>query len=114
MAKSTTDFQSVGRLPAGPTKATNRLPSRMTARWLFLSLLIVYITLTRGHFQISDEVQVYEQARSLWEHGDLAVTPNVNAMAGRGGQYFAPYGIGQSVLAVPFYVVGKAVHGVLD
>jgi len=87
--------------------------NRRTAIWLFACFLSLYTTLTRGHFAISDEVQAYLQTRSLWERGDLSVTPQINTLPGRDGRSFAPYGVGQSVLALPFYLAGKTVHELL-
>lgn len=86
-------------------KAANRI-----AVWLFIGFLAFNLALTRGHFYLSDEVQVFQQTRSLWERGNLAVAPNVNTVRGRDGLWYASYGIGQSVLALPFYVAGKTVH----
>src|SRR5258708_33881199 len=42
-----------------------RSASRRLASWLFLSFLIFYVALTRGHFFLTDAVQVYQQTRSL-------------------------------------------------
>jgi hypothetical protein len=92
-----------------PTKADQRI-----VVWLLVGFLALYTALTRGHFYASDEVQVFQQTRSLWEQGDLSVAPNINTARGRGGQYFAQYGVGQSVLALPFYLAGKTVHQFLD
>ncbi len=84
------------------------------AAWLFAGFLALFVALTRGHFYLSDEVQVFQQTRSLWERGDLSVAPNINTVRGRGGLYYAQYGVGQSVLALPFYAAGKTVHRLLD
>ena len=82
--------------------------------WLFAGFLAFYTVLTRGHFYLSDEVEVFQQAQALWERGDLAVAPNINTTLGRGGKYYAQYGIGQTVMAIPFYAAGKAVHRILE
>ena len=92
----------------------DRAPTdRRLAVWLFAAFVALYTGLTRGHFYLSDEVQVFQQTRSLWERGDLEVAPNINTVVGQGGRYFAQYGIGQSVLALPFYLSGKVVHRLL-
>jgi len=80
------------------------------AAWIFVGFLAIYIALTRGHFYSADEVEVFQQTRSLWERGDLAVAPQINTIPGRDGRYYAQYGIGQTVLAIPFYWLGKQVH----
>ncbi len=92
-------------MPPEAARAANRV-----AVWLFIGFLAFNLALTRGHFYLSDEVEVFQQARSLWERGNLAVAPNVNTLRGRDGLWYAPYGIGQSVLALPFYVAGKTAH----
>ncbi len=89
----------------GPSQADRKI-----AVWLFAGFLAFYISLTRGHFYSSDEVQVFQQTRSLWERGNLSVTRQINTTMGPDGRYYAQYGIGQTVLAVPFYVTGKKVH----
>lgn len=81
---------------------------------MFLLLLGIYVTITRGHFWSTDEVTVYQQTRSLWEHGDLDTASLPNSLPGRGGRYYGVYGAGQSVLALPFYGVGKAVRLTLE
>ena len=85
------------------------------AKWVFLSLLAIYLPLTRGHFWSTDEVGMYQQTRSLWEAGNLAVAPGlVNSVPGRGGRYFVPWGAGQAVLALPLYGIGRGMGHLLD
>jgi hypothetical protein len=79
--------------------------------WLFLALLVFYFGLTRGHFWSTDEIAVFQQARSLWQRGDLAIAPINNTVTGRGGKPYAPYGAGQSILALPLYGLGIMLHG---
>ena len=47
-------------------------------------------------------------SQSIVHHGTFAVGPHFGAM-GRGGHYFAKYGIGLSLLAVPFVAIGDLV-----
>ena len=77
---------------------------------MFLLLLATYVTITRGHFFSTDEIAVFQQTRSLWEHGDLDTAPLPNTFQASRGRYYAVYGPGQSVLALPFYAIGKAVR----
>src|SRR5579862_8209196 len=65
-------------------KATSSLYAATTL-WLFISCVVFYTACTRGHFWSTDEVAVYQQARSLWEHGDLSIAPINNTLPGRGG-----------------------------
>jgi hypothetical protein len=55
-------------------------------------------------------VSVYQQTLSLWEHGSLDTPDVLNSAKGRGGLFYAPYGVGQSFLALPLYGLGKAVR----
>jgi hypothetical protein len=75
---------------------------------IFLFLFAIYLTTTRGHFWTTDEVAVFQQTRSLWEHADIDTAPLPNTYPGRGGRYYAVYGPGQSALAMPLYGIGKA------
>jgi hypothetical protein len=103
----TRDFS---RVPPGPRTP----PYGASAVWLFLSLLVCFVALTRGHFWSSDEIAVYQQARSLWLRGDLAIDSSIlNTVPGQGGRSFAPYGAGQSILALPLYGIGLGAHRLL-
>lgn len=74
--------------------------------WLFLSSLAFYVPLTRGHFLSTDEVGLYQQTRSLSTSDDLSTDVIPNTFPGRDGLNCAPYGPGQSLLAVPLYGLG--------
>jgi hypothetical protein len=89
-------------------------PTTRIAFWVFLAFLPVFLLVTRGHFQSTDEVAVFQQARSLWERGDLNVTRTINTFPGRGGNYYAVYGAGQSLLAAPLYAAGKWLDQALE
>lgn len=83
-------------------------------KWVLISLLALYLPLTRGHFWSTDEVGMYHQTRSLWEQGNFSTAPGlVNSVPGRGGRYFVPWGAGQAVLALPLYGLGKGVRTLL-
>lgn len=86
---------------------------RRVAVWLFLALSIFYVGITRGHFVSTDEVGVYLTTRSLWEEGSVAVPPVFNAVPGRDGRLYVPYGIGQTIAALPLYALGEAVRHAL-
>ena len=85
-----------------------------TAFWIFLSFTALYLGITRGHFVSTDEVAVYQQARSVWENGDLSTAPILNTLPGRDGKPHAPYNAGQSIAALPLYGLGKAVRHALE
>jgi hypothetical protein len=81
--------------------------------WLFLAWWAFFTLLTRGHFQATEEIAVYQEARSLWEQGRLDISPMINSSRGPDGRWYASYGIGQSLLAAPLYGAGKLLHGLL-
>ncbi len=68
----------------------------------------------RGHFFTVDELQLYDQTRAIWEQHNLAVPRQLNTIQGLKGRDYSPYNIGQSILALPFYGLGKAAHWALD
>ena len=98
---------AAGALPPG--EAAERR-ARAVALRLFLLFLVLYAGLTRGHFQSTDEVSVFETTRSLWERGDLAIPPILDSVEGPDGRRYPPFGVGQSILALPLYGLGKAVR----
>jgi 4-amino-4-deoxy-L-arabinose transferase-like glycosyltransferase len=86
---------------------------RRIAAWIFAAVASLVALLGRGHFLGTDEIGVYQQTRSLWERGDLAVGPINNTFAGRDGRWFSQYGVGQSILVLPLYGTGKVAERVL-
>ena len=83
------------------------------AAWIFLAMLALYVGMGRGHFLGTDEIGVYQQARSLWERGDLAVGEINNTFQGRDGRWYSQYGVVQSLLAMPLYAAGKLAEAAL-
>ena len=79
------------------------------ALWLFLSLTLLYVALTRGHFVGTDEIAVYQATRSLWESSDLHTGRIVNTARGRAGLDYSVFSAGQSFAALPLYGVAKTV-----
>jgi len=76
---------------------------------LFFLLLLVHITVTRGHLVGSDELNVYQTTRALFEQGELAVGFTRNVAAGPDGRYYSIYNVGLAVIALPLYAIGAAV-----
>ncbi len=84
-------------------------PTRLDLRiaWLLAACALLYLLLfVHGHFSGTDEVEVFEQTKSLYERGDFAVPPGVNTFPGKDRRLYALFAVGQSTLAVPFYVLG--------
>jgi hypothetical protein len=81
-------------------------------RTLFALALGVYLFTAGASLTTSDAVVTFDVTRSLVEHGSVALSGNLLGMAahqGRDGRYYAPFGLGQSIYNVPFYLAGKAV-----
>src|SRR5205814_693227 len=63
----------------------------------------------------TDAVVTFDVTRNLVEHGRASTTSNVlgrDAYRGRDGRYYAPFGIGQSIYNVPFFVTVKLITAV--
>lgn len=85
--------------------------ARAVGRWLFAFTLSAYLA-TAGGSMATDPMS-YEVARSLVEHGSVALSYQVlglEAHRGIDGRYYAPYGIGHALYNVPFYLVGRALE----
>jgi len=72
------------------------------------AVTLAYLLIQQGQVTVSDGKDMLAVSQSIVHHGTLAVAPQFGAM-GRGGHYFAKYGIGLSLLAVPFVAVGDLV-----
>lgn len=80
---------------------------------LFLAFLALYLLTMGGHLYSPDEEIMFLTTRSLAEHGSLAIEPpaDFGGFATRRGlnrREYGQYGVGQPLLAVPFYMLGRA------
>lgn len=77
---------------------------------LFIFLFGIYF-LTNQANNSSDQQQVkFETTRSIIEKGDLSL-PDGMGVKGKDGRGYSWYGIGQPMLVIPFYMVGKSING---
>lgn len=77
---------------------------------IFLISLAAYTLTAGGHLYSPDEELMYRMIESIYEDRDLAVEPLPMGFASRtgiDGQEYAQYGVGQPVLALPFYAAGR-------
>jgi hypothetical protein len=82
----------------------------MTGRWLFVLSLSVYVLTAGGSLTSTDAVAAFDVTRNIVEHGSVALTDEqlgTEALRGRDGRYYSPFGIAQSVFNIPFYLAGK-------
>ncbi len=84
----------------------------------FLFFLGLYGLTQSGRFHVIDEYETFFVAESLLDRGSLAI-PQVEGSEyffgkrGPDGEPYAPYGVGQSLLTIPFLAAGKALDGPL-
>ena len=79
------------------------------ALWIFLTLSVFYIGLTRGRFLSTDEIHTYQATRSLWEHGTAAIE-SPEAYRGPDGRRYAIASSGLSIASLPLYGTAKLVE----
>lgn len=84
--------------------AAERLSGRCA--WaFFLCLLFLYLLTTAGHLFSPDEEVMFRTAESLARLRGLAIEPiadGFSSQPGRDGREYGQYGVGNSLLAVPF------------
>lgn len=82
------------------------------AGWLLAgAALFFYLATAGGSLGSSDAVLTYEITKSLVERRSLASSVDVKhlpQLQGVDGRIYAPFGIGQSIANVPFYLAGRA------
>lgn len=82
-----------------------------TAILVFLVSLLAYLLTASGHLYSPDEEVMFRMTDSLVVDHDLAIAPlpmNFATRTGIDGKEYAQYGVGQPVLAIPFYLAGRA------
>jgi hypothetical protein len=88
-----------------------RRSQRQISRWLFLAALAVYVTTAGGSLTTTDALVTFDVTRNLVEHHTVAMSGNllgIEAERGSDGRYYSPFGIGQSLYNIPFYLSGRA------
>jgi hypothetical protein len=76
---------------------------------LYLLFCSIYLMSGSGHFWSTDHVAVYLTTQSLVENHNLAIKPINNTVIGPDGRAYAVFGLGQSILSIPFYLLGTFV-----
>ncbi|MGH9370627.1 MAG: hypothetical protein ACRD15_03760 [Vicinamibacterales bacterium] len=86
--------------------------ARMGAAGTGLMALLIYCATTGGSLATTDAVVTYEVTRNLMQDGSVALSDGrmeMPELRGPDGRYFAPFGIGQSLYNIPFYLAGALV-----
>jgi hypothetical protein len=74
---------------------------------LFGFFLVAFLSVSSGIIASSDGVTIFNVTEALVERGEIAVKGD-NVAEGVGGKLYSRYGIGLSLAAIPFYLLGKA------
>src|SRR5262245_14254059 len=72
-----------------------------------------YTGFTHARFKSTDEFGLYLMTESLYERTTLEVPVHRHAHVGADGRLHAPFAIGQAVLALPLYALGKTAERAL-
>jgi hypothetical protein len=99
------------RSPASDSGVTDQRALQRPAVLLAVLVAAVLLLFQQGEITVSDGATMYAASKSLVEHGSLVI-PAQQANGGQlgpHGEHYSKYGIGLSVLAIPPYLLGKAV-----
>ncbi|MEE9258570.1 MAG: hypothetical protein V3U37_03415, partial [Nitrospinaceae bacterium] len=84
-----------------------------TGLYLFFLILSIYLFTGQGSVQSTDGRIMFYLTQSLVEQGKLSFTEQVFS-GGPAGEQYSKFGIGMSLLAVPFYILGKFLSFLFD
>src|SRR5262245_18508250 len=99
----------VAFVPPTSVAAARALLSRQTARWIGVTLLLVYALTGGGRIVGSDEVTMLELSRAML-HGSIAV-PLGATLDGPDGRHYTKNAAGQAVLALPLTALAELAAG---
>jgi hypothetical protein len=80
--------------------------------FLFLFFVSIYFLTGQGSIQSSDGKIMYLLTQALVENQSLSFSESVTVAEAQGPQY-SKYGLGMSVIAIPFYILGKVLSVLL-
>ncbi|TAK34034.1 MAG: phospholipid carrier-dependent glycosyltransferase [Chloroflexota bacterium] len=101
--------------PASSVEATARHAPRQGSRrtaqiaiWLFLCFLFLYLSTAKGALDYGDDVSMLQVTEAIATRMAVDVPPTTpGSSIGIDGRSYSKYGLGQSLLALPFYYVGS-------
>jgi hypothetical protein len=99
------------RAPVVAPQESTLVASR-TKLGLYLLFFAIYVVSGAGHFFSTDHISVYQTTVSLVERGSLAIPHILDTVRGQNDNYYSPFGVGQSLALIPWYLVGKFVDGI--
>lgn len=74
---------------------------------LFIFFACLYILTYQGRVNTFDGQSIFATTRALGDRASLAITHHSLGVRGVGNEYYSKYGIGQSLVELPFYLAGK-------
>ena len=83
---------------------------------LFSFFLSIFVLTNQGSIQTSDGTSMFLVTKNIVEKHSLALDPLERRdliVKGKGDKYYSKYGLGTSILAIPFYLTGKIVAQVM-
>ncbi|MFL5800211.1 MAG: YfhO family protein, partial [Roseiflexaceae bacterium] len=99
------------RAPAVVPQESALVASR-TKLGLYLLFFSIYLLSGAGHFFSTDHISVYQTTASLVERGSLTIPHILDTVRSQDGNYYSPFGLGQSLALIPWYLVGTFVDGI--
>ena len=81
---------------------------------VFFLFLVIFLATMGGHLYSPDEEILFRTTQSLAERGRFSIEPLQGFATKKGvdGREYSQYGIGQPLLAVPFYYFGKILYAI--
>ena len=89
---------------------------RVVGLWMAVAVTFGCLLTAGGSMTSTDGVVAFNVTQNLVEEGSVATSGGVielPAYRGRGGRFYSPFGIAQSLWNLPFYLVGRAVQAAI-
>ena len=83
---------------------------KLTITTIFLFFLSLYLLTMGGHPYSTDGMVIYKLTKSIIENQSISIDV-AGSIIGENGRFYSKYGIGQSLLAMPLFILGKLVAG---
>ena len=94
-----------------------RRDRKLTAQiavWLFLCFLFLYLSTAKGVLEYGDDVSMLQVTEAIATRMAVDVPPlTPGSSVGIDGHRYSKYGLGQSLLGIPFYYVGSLLQSIV-
>jgi hypothetical protein len=86
--------------------ADTRVTDRRVTLWLVSLFVLIFAGTAKGVLEQVDDVAMLRVTQSIVRDASVAVEPDTpGAMPGVDGRFYTRYGLGQSLLGIPFYLL---------